>query len=191
MRTTQDQVYTFGEYKNSGCRFQYLGSTPTYIVSEFVPLGYAVPAFGIATTSPKSLESCESPQPRQLSTSPSDLQGAYYTYASLNHVKCVAVYCNGRSCSGILITYSDGIQQALGQLRPDASRHEFHNPFGFHHQSKEVGGRRIEIVRISLDLQEYEDLVMSSWESSKVDNEPTWLYWWCNATCSFCSIIVR
>jgi hypothetical protein len=100
----------------------------------------------------------------------------------------------GSYCVGIIINYSNGLQQPLGQCRPDARRHKVNNSFGFHHLSDVVFRSRKEIrkerVRLSTTLQEYQDLTKSGWESTKMNDEfkLTWLSWWHKDTYTFCDI---
>ena len=136
MKTNKEQIYTFGEHMNSGCSFQYLGSTPSHIVFESVPYGEHISKFGIATTTAKPSpepEPCISSQP----SPPLDIDGLYCWSASLHKVQCIKVHCLEGSCVGIMIIYSTGLQQPLGQCRPDAIIHKVDKPFSFHHWSKE------------------------------------------------------
>ncbi len=149
-------------------------------------MGEKIPAFGIATEVP--LELCEPPKSYYTSSPPPDMKGLYCCSAVLEEVQYVTSYCMEGYCVGIMIGYSEGLQQSLGQCRPDTKRHKVENPFGFHYRSEIVGRQHKEIVRLSINSQEYQNLVKSGWESTKINCEVTWLSWWFNHTSSFCSV---
>jgi hypothetical protein len=91
-------------------------------------------------------------------------------------------------CVGVMIEYSNGLQQPLGQCRPNAEIHGVEKPYGFHHQSERVGQQRKETVRLSRNSQEYQDLAGSKWEGTDINVGLTWLSWWFYDTSSCCSV---
>jgi hypothetical protein len=149
-------------------------------------VGEGIPAFGIATE--VSLELCEPPKSCCTSSPPLDMKGLYCCSAVLKEVQYVTSYCMEGYCVGMMIDYSNGLQQPLGQCRPDTERHKVQNPFGFHHLSEIVDGQRKETVHLSINSQEYEVLVKSGWESTEINRKVTRLSWWFNNTSSFCSV---